>query len=251
MADNQLALLGEDRPLGLRTCSAGLRKLLTAGDDSSGACRLVAINPTLRAEVERQYPALLAAMEPAHDVDLMRVLVQQAQLLGIGQRGEDEWADLMGIYLTQLKDFPLEAIEEAFAKWNRGELYPKDVGRHAFFPKPAELHALGTLHLTDMRIAAYRARKALEHVEKAGVEWTPERKAAERQKMIDQGLLTADGKPNFQIKAKSIPDDRPRLSPHQMAEQLRASDAAARYSGAPISRHHITPAPVDDIGDVI
>ena len=81
--------------------------------------------------------------------------------------------------------------------------------------------------------------------------FTPEQRAAERQKMIEAGYLNPDGTPNLTVSARAMPEaHRPTRSPQEVAASLRASDAHARHGGAPISRHHIEE-PAEDIGDVL
>lgn len=228
----------------------GLRKLLLEGEDSGGACRLIAINPTLRRQCEEMLPQLERAKEVATEEEILMLLVRHAPAYGVHAKSPGEWSALFDSYLNILNGLPLYAIEDAFLRWGRGEGH-KDVRMAGFYPKAPQLFLLAEKGKAEVWTAAYRARKALEHVEKTGVEWTPERKAEERQKMIDAGYLNADGSPNLSLGPKGMPEPhRPRLSPQELAAQLRATDAAARHGGAPISRHHIQP-PVDDVGDVL
>jgi hypothetical protein len=59
---------------------------------------------------------------------IMEVLVRHATVFGITAKSSEEWASLFGVYIETLWDLPPAAIEEAFARWNRGELYPKTPG---------------------------------------------------------------------------------------------------------------------------
>lgn len=243
MADQALIPAQPQTPSFAR-CSPGLRKLLVEGDDAGAACRLLALNAKLRDEARELQPAIEHELEPAARTDLLPLLIRQAIVFGVPDRRPEAWAELLDVYLQALEGFSVAAVEDGFARWNRGELYPAQPQRHAFFPKPAELVTMAAPHKRDLQMARYRVRKALEHVAKTGHAWTPERKAAERQKMIEMGLLTADGKPNFQIAGKTIPGElRPTRTPQQVAEQLRA----AASNEAPKTD---TPA-ADDIGDVI
>lgn len=223
---------------------------MTEGEDASGACRLITMNPTLRQQAEEMLPMLEAAKAPAEDREILRVLIRHAPTYALPTRPEGEWENFFGVYLDALVGLSVHALEDAFLRWNRGEDM-KDPAMGQFFPKPAQLFALAQKAKTEVWMAAYRARKALEHVEKQGAEWTPARRAEERKKMIEAGYLNADGTPNLILAPKVMPEmSRPRVSPQQMAEQLRRTDAQARQGGAPISRRHIE-APADDVGDVL
>lgn len=225
---------------------------MTEGDDGRSAVRLIAINPTLRAEAERLLPILTRASQPAADEEVLAILVKHAPAYGVHAKSDGEWAALFGSYLEALEGLPAYAVEEGFVRWNRGEGH-KDLAMSGFYPRPPQLYQLVQLSRNELGMAKYRAQKALEFVEDRGLEWTPERKAAERQKMIDAGYLNPDGTPNMTgLGPRTMPQDRkPSRSPQEVAEELRRSDAQARHGargGAPISRRHTEPA---DPGDVI
>lgn len=199
---------------GSRPCSAGLWKLLTEGEDGASAIRLVAINPTLRAELDRVAPSLIGALTPADPASLMLELVRHAPALGVHAKDDGEWAALFGVYLDALADLPLGAVSEAFARWHRSELYPKDPGRHAFFPKPAELYSLAAPWWTKIRTAAWRARRAVEYVERKLPREIPE----EERKAVAEGLKTFAEQ---LAKRREIPRAvGPRMSRQAMAEQI-------------------------------
>lgn len=126
--------------------------------------RIVALNATLRTELRTVAPALAQRAAPADQLDLMARLIEMAPTFGISNRSDGEWAALFGTYLDALAGIPLEAIDEAIMRWNRGEMYPepKDKGRHAFFPKPVEIYTLAQPRRLELSKVAYRARKALE-----------------------------------------------------------------------------------------
>lgn len=219
-----------------RTPSKGLWRLLTQ-DEGAGASRQIALAPGLRGEAADLLPMLNARVRApeAPLAELKSLFTRQALALGIPDRSPGEWASLFEIYARTLAGFSLEALEAAFDRWNACALYPDQPQRHAFFPKPAELLTLAERHMTELRMAAYRAKKALEFVEEKGLEWTPERKREEREKMIAMGFLSPDGKPNFVVAGKSMPEPpRMRGTQHQAAERIRAMASQA-----------------DEIGDVI
>lgn len=192
------------------------------------------MNQSLRAECERMLPVMTDQIAgEVGRVGLLAILAQQAPSLSMpGFERPEAWENVGNVYVQTLGHLPRQAILEAFRSWHRGELY-SDPMRHTFFPKPVELLTLADRWMADMRVATYRAKKALEHVEASGVEWTAERKKAERQKMIEMGLLNPDGSLNFTMGAKAPPEPpKPTQSPQQVAERLRQAAS-------------------DDIGDVI
>lgn len=207
-----------------KTPSRGLWRLLTQ-DEGAGVSRQIALAPALRNEAAEVLPSLNARVRSpeAPLSELKALFTRQALALGIPDRSPGEWASLFEIYARTLAGFSLEALEAAFDRWNACELYPAQPSRHAFFPKPAELLTLAERHMSELRMAAYRAKKAMEFVEDKGLEWTPERKQAERAKMIELGLLTPDGKPNFVIGGAKSLAEAPRLAStqHQAAERIR------------------------------
>lgn len=204
MDQNQLTLI----PQRETTCSAALWRSLTSGIDGGQAIRLVAKTPALREEAQRVASSLWAKTQepPAPAERFVAELIRHALALGVSDRSQAEWADLFSIYQKALGHFSMAAIESAFDRWHKRELYPNDPGRHGFFPKPAELYELAQRYMNEIGMAAYRARKAIEFAEDKGVEWTPERKRIEREKAVALGYITEDGKPILAPVIKTIPD---------------------------------------------
>lgn len=221
-------------------CSKGLWKLLSATKDdeqdrtsSEGAIRIIAINPTLRDECGRILPQLQARHAPAGPEGLMAILISNAPAFGIGSKAPEEWATLFGSYLVALEPLSAEALEDAFLRWNRGEMYPKEPGRHAFYPRAAELFHLAQKSRLELGTAIWRARKALEYVDRLPKpQPTPEERAARRQALIDEGILDANG--NVTLGPKTVLGQTSATtrsafageSPQQMAQRLY--DAAQR-----------------------
>lgn len=200
---------------------------MTEGDDQHRAIRLIAINPTLRAELARVRPILEAKMAPLSEVDLMRRLVENAPAFGIPNRSPEQWAALFGSYLEALVPLSGEMIDDAFVRWNRGELYPKEPGRHAFYPRPAELFKLAEKHRLELSMARWRALRAAEYVDKIPPRVpTQEERAARRQQLIDDGLLNEDGSVNFTPRPMLTEKRSTRETPHEMAERLRQTPPA-------------------------
>lgn len=242
-------------PSGTRTgsglLSPGLKKLLTEGADSGGACRLISLNRTLRAECERVLPALEAAKEPATDEQVLEIVARRMVAYGITANLAFSHGVTWESYVSGFGDMPLYAVEDAFDRWDRGEGTNGNLQYAGLPPKPPQLAILAAKGKTELWMAAYRARKALGHIEKTGQDWTPERRAAERQKSIDAGHLNPDGSLRLPPLGRRMPEaPHPTNNPQEVAARLREADGKARHGGAPISQHHIDP-PADDVGDVI
>lgn len=186
---------------------------MTEGEDGGAACRLIAINPTLRDQARAMLPALEAAKAKAEDVDLLRVLIRHAPTYALTARHDGEWAEMFGVYLDALEGFSVHAVEDAFVRWNRGEDM-KDPHMGQFFPKPAQLVHLANKAKTEVWMAAYRARKALEGAERSE---TPKPTLEERQAVGEQLAALAGS-----LTVKPLPDYvKPRLTPQQVAQRIR------------------------------
>lgn len=180
----------------------------------------MAINPTLRAECEGVLPSLERAKEPASQEEILSVLVRHAPHYGVTAKGPSEWGALFGAYLDALDGLPVQAVEEGFVRWNRGEGH-KDIRMAGFFPKAPQLYLLAEAARSALYMAAYRAKKALEYQEARPQVWTAERRAEERRKAIAAGVLKPDGSLNLPA-PKSMPFPRaPGRTPHQMAAEMR------------------------------
>lgn len=241
-------------------CSPGLWKLLTEGEDGGSAIRIIALNPTLRAECERVTGSIVALASRMPDEDaqaqaLMAVLVRHAPGFGVQAKGADEWAAIFDGYLETLWDMPAMAIEEAFSRWKRNELYPKDIGRHAFYPKANELFALAGPFWHKLRTAAWRSKRALEKIEAEAPKMTADERAANSAKIRElmtqprerfppqpPGITLKDWVAHcranglVEIGEPQGPDTAPKISPQQMAERIRAA---------------ASPASQGDIGEII
>lgn len=259
MAEEQQELITQPTELtpGSGPWSKGLGSLLLR-EDADGrsdarmsAVRLIALNPTLRAETERLLPVLEEMKQPASREEIILIIAREMPAWGVSTKHAGEFGVTYASYADALEGLSAYAIEEGVVRWNRGEGH-KDLAMGGFPPRPAQLSILANDAKRELWMAAYRAKLALQHIEKTWTEWTPERKKAERQKMIEAGYLNPDGTPNMTGHGpKGMPEAaRPQRSPQEVAAELR-SHAQARYGGAPISKHHTAPAPVDDIGDVI
>ena len=168
--------LGPTAPTtGFPACRDSLRKLLTDASNP-GAVRLIAINPTLRAETEELLPVLHERPAPDRGA-LLALLVAKVEDYPGPIAGNAGWAVTFGAYLDKLAALPLAAVVDAFDRWARKELH-KDPARHEFYPKPDELAVLAAPLTLELKTALYRARKALEHVTATGPrDSTPESRA--------------------------------------------------------------------------
>lgn len=161
--------------------------------------RLIRINPTLKKQLEEVGPAIIEASAPITDVQLMKRLVALWSALNLPLRTPAEWEATTDTYVDALGNVPAEAIDVAIQRWNRCEMYPDEKGRHAFFPRPAELYALAEPKRLELGKAAYRARMALQKVEADTHRqpMTAEAAAERRQAAIDAGVLNPDGTVNM------------------------------------------------------
>lgn len=208
--------------------SRGLWKLLSTGDDWSSAVRLININPTLRAELENVAVEVVRRSRAADPVDLMALLLEKKALYGLGDVSKAEATAIFNAYLDALAHQPLEAVREAFKRWDLGQMYPTEPKRHAFYPKPAELNVLAEDTRLLLAKAAYRAKKAFE----AEAIAPPKAQRMTKAEMIAAGFMDADGKIILPKKDAPKPHYAPRgESPQQMAERLRAQTAPPASDG--------------------
>lgn len=209
-----------------------------SGGDGASAIRLLAINPTLRAECERLYPLLTEAArakpEPDpdhHEALVLALLIKHAPALGVAARADGTWGAIWDVYLDTLMNTPVDWVVGAFRRWHSNLAYPDQPGRHGFYPRPAEILAQADAYRREITMAAYRCGKALDWKE-APKPMSPEDRARERQAAIDEGLITPEGRA---ILSLAIKPAEPRAAqgppPQQMAQQLRER--------------------ADDVGDVV
>lgn len=233
-------------PPGFKPWSKGLGSLLLQddadgrSDSRAGAIRLIAINPTLRAEAARILPVIEAAKTPATREEIVMVVAREMPAWGVSTKHAGEFGVTYASYADALEGLSLYAVEEGVARWNRGEGH-KDLAMGGFPPRPAQLFLLANEGKRELYMAAYRAKLALEYAEvKAPRQVSPE----EAKKVAEDFRALASS-----LRGRAMPDaPRPKLSQHELAEQLRRSDAQARHGGAPISRRHIE---ADDSGEVL
>lgn len=245
MVETQQALIEVpiNIPPGSKPWSQGLGRLLTEGDDGRSAIRLIAVNRTLRAEAERMLPVIIRCAQPAEPEEIMAILVREAPHYGVVAKGAREWAALFSSYIAALDGLPAAAIEDAFVRWNRGEGM-RDVGMAGWYPKAPQIYMLAEEHKRELIMASYRAKKALEWVEKKAPVQTDEERAANSaairammakpaQRLPPQppGVTLAEWARHCRennLMQDGAPESiypSPRLSPQEVAANLRASAA--------------------------
>lgn len=194
-------------------CSAGLwRRLTDEGDKWGDAVRSIAGHAGMLAEVVEVRGELARRAEKAQPVEILAELIALGPIYGISDKSDDEWSMLFGAYLEALAPLPLEAIRQGIVDWNReGE----------FFPKPGQIYTRADPYARKLRMAAYRAARAAEWVEKNPPEKSEAERLADRQKLIDAGLMTPDGEfaPLTFRKVDRGPA-APKETPQEMAERL-------------------------------
>ena len=178
--------------------SPALWRLLTDGTiEWREAARRIAFGANLRAECAANAPVLAQRAAPADRMELAEYLARQRVVFGIPDQSEELNAAMMAPYYTALERVPLEAVKEAFARWNRGEAYPKEPGRQAFYPRPAEVYKLAEPTMLALSMAAYRAGRALEQTEKERGSMSQDERAVQRAEAIRLGILNPDGTVNL------------------------------------------------------
>lgn len=243
-------------PPGSKPWSTGLGKLLLADAEDGGskrasAVRLIAINPTLRAEAERLTPVLESLKAPAAREEAIAIIMREMPAWGVGTKQAEEYGVTYASYADALEGLSGYLIEEAVVRWNQG-LRQENLKDAGFPPRPAQLAMLAQEAKIELYTAAYRARMALAYVEKELPRQISdeERKdvgsmfrelaAAPRPKIPPQppGITLADWV--RKCREEGIVEDpgtvyrAPGQSPTEMAESLRAAAAADDDPGAVI-----------------
>lgn len=204
----------------------------TSANEGGAAVRAIARSANLIAEAREILPALDAVLRPAEAADVLSLLMEQCPGFGINRQdlGHEEWVARWAPYLETLDGLPFACVAEAFAMWHRGEMYPAQKGRHAFYPKPVELHTLAGQARTKVMMMRARIKGAMEHQDRR-----PPRvdRTKNREEAIAMGLLNPDG---------TVAPYRPPAE----REELLAASRNARAGGQPINREHAGLAPRDD-----
>jgi len=86
---------------------------------------------------------------------VIETLAPLMALYGVGKKSEREAEAFWGYYLDALGSLPAEALRSGVAEY-------VDDAKSEWFPKPGPLKAICERHAIKIRMAASRARKALE-----------------------------------------------------------------------------------------
>lgn len=154
--------------------------------------------------------------QPATALEIIAELIKLLPVYGVTDRTDEEAASLFVSYVEALGVLPLEAIREGIIEVNR---------EATFFPRPGEIFKKAEPHAHPLRVAAYRAKRAAEWVERNPPPKTDAERAADRQRAIDEGILDANGKVILNFKPVAPP--RPRETQQEAAERLRRIAAGA------------------------
>ena len=119
------------------------------------ACRQLADDPDSRSELMMVAGALQRQVEPCGPAMVVETLAPLLALYGVGKKSESEAEAFWGFYMDALSGVPAEALRSAVAE------YVADA-KSEWFPKPGPLRALCDRHAIKIRMAASRARKAVE-----------------------------------------------------------------------------------------
>ena len=147
------------RPLA-KTASAEVspalwRRLTSANLTWAEAVRDLAADPEIRGELVIASDRLQRHIEPCGATWIAQILGPLLTLYGVADKSEAENRTFWGFYIDALGDLPRESVKAGVAE------YVAD-SRSEFFPKPGPLKAICERHAIPLRMAANRARKALE-----------------------------------------------------------------------------------------
>lgn len=182
--------------------------------------------PALRDECLNALPHLEAAGAPAGDALVQRELERLGVLYGVPWDNDAAMAIALMEYFEIFSEYPTEAILKGCADFKRSP--DSSFG----FPRPGRLLGFVKPHAERIRMVIYRARRLTEVDPPKPLPKTPEEKAADRQKLIDSGIMDADGNIKPLAFATVIPESNPKgETPAQMADRLRAMEVASKANG--------------------
>jgi len=136
--------------------SPGLwRRLTNVNQGWAEAVRELADDPVARGELQAINRRLQRHAEPCGASWVAATLGPLLTLYGVSDKSEGENKAFWGFYIDALGDLPREAVKAGVSE------YVSDP-KSEFFPKPGPLKAVCERHAILIRMAANRARKALE-----------------------------------------------------------------------------------------
>lgn len=120
------------------------------------AIRDLATDPDDRRELLVVSATLQRHIDPCGPEWVVEKLAPLLTLYGVADKSEAEARAFWGYYIDALGELPREAVSLGVAE------YVADA-KSEFFPRPGPLKAICERHAIPLRMAANRARKALEH----------------------------------------------------------------------------------------
>jgi hypothetical protein len=140
-------------------------------------------DPLVLAEIQAALPALEAAAAPCGPKAVVALLTPLVSLYGVPDKSSGEWRAFWGYYVEALSDLPMKALKAGIADY----VAKAD---SEFFPKPGPLKALCDRHAAGERMAANRARRALD-------EWPRRLREYERNNWWPDDWGPKPGKPGY------------------------------------------------------
>lgn len=138
----------------LTECSPALRELLDPSLDFTLAIEEIAQREELAGEGTVLLETLRATNRPATGTEVMSALFPLIAIYGVGDRSESEWTSFWKVYIEDLGDYPLWAVEEAVRRYRRA----RDSN---FFPRPGPLRSLCIEAFRKAMIAQNRLERGL------------------------------------------------------------------------------------------
>lgn len=188
------------------------------------ALKTITQSEGLQREVRSVAAIVQQRARPATGPEVIAALVRIMPHYGVVKRSEAENKALAEVYVETLSTLPLEAIQEALRDWGKED--------QAFMPNSGQVYSRAKPHAERLWMAAYRAKRAAEYVEKNPPPKTAAEIAADRQKAIEMGLIDpATGKMIINLPSTDMPTRSG--TPQQEAERVRkAAEAIERLATA-------------------
>lgn len=166
--------------------------------------------PALVDEVRRIAGTLQEAAKPSTKEQVLHRVLRIMAAWGVTEKDAKEHSAGLTLWVEALMPLPMEAIEAGVLECGR---------TCKFLPRPAEVYQAALPKANELRLLAYRAKKAAEHAERTK---PPTQERMTKAEMIAAGFMDEAG--NVILgKSKPIPPvaSRPRETPQQAAEKIR------------------------------
>jgi hypothetical protein len=138
----------------LSGCSPALSELLDPSRDFTLSVEEIASREELAGEGRALLAGLQAANRKATGTEIMSALFPLIAIYGVSDRSESEWTSFWKVYIEDLGDYPLWAVEEAVRRYRRA----RDSN---FFPRPGPLRSLCIEAFRTAMIAQNRLERGL------------------------------------------------------------------------------------------